>query len=210
MGGITDLLMEESHETIYSIHLYNTKMFIDIKPYYWWPMMKLDVAKYVAECLTCARVKTQHLKHYRKLEPLPVPMGRWENITMDYITQLPKTKKGHYMMCVTVDRLMKMRISLQPTRDDLCNKKRSWYTLNDCVRMRQMFHFKILEWITWRDGYKIVFEYKLPSTNRWAKWKNDSNIGGNVAIMYLGLHGLLGQAFTITWIYIQQKLPLNH
>ena len=74
-GGIRDLLMEEAHKTMYSIHPGSTKMYRDLKPYYWWPTMKLDVAKYVAECVTCARVKTQHQKPYGSLEPLHVPMG---------------------------------------------------------------------------------------------------------------------------------------
>ena len=57
MGGMRDLLMEEAHKTMYSIHPGSTKMYRDLKPYYWLPTMKLDVAKYVAECVTCTRVK---------------------------------------------------------------------------------------------------------------------------------------------------------
>ena len=59
-GGVIDLLMEEAHKTMYSIHPGSTKMYRDLKPYYWWPTMKLDIAKYVAKCVTYARVKAQH------------------------------------------------------------------------------------------------------------------------------------------------------
>lgn len=69
--------MEKSQKTMYSIHQGNTKMYMDLKPHYWWPTMKLDVAKYVAECVTYASVKNQvHffwndrkiLKNSKKLE----------------------------------------------------------------------------------------------------------------------------------------------
>ncbi|CAH1427775.1 unnamed protein product [Lactuca virosa] len=106
-GGIRDLLMEEAHKTMYSIHPGSTKMYRDLKPYYWWPTMKLNVAKYVAECVTCARVKAQHHKPYESLEPLPVPMGKREDITMDFVTKLPRTKNGHDMIWVAVDRFTK-------------------------------------------------------------------------------------------------------
>lgn len=58
-------------------------MDLDHKPYYWWLTMKIDVATYVAECVTCSRVKAQHQKSYEHLELLLVPMGKWDGITMD-------------------------------------------------------------------------------------------------------------------------------
>ena len=107
LGGIRDLLMEESHKTMYSIHPGSTKMYLDLKPHYWWPTMKIDVATYVAKCVTCSRVEAQHQKPYGNLDPLPVPMGKWDDLTMDFVTKLPKTKKGHDMIWVIVDRLTK-------------------------------------------------------------------------------------------------------
>ena len=70
IGGIRDLLINESHKTLYSIHPSNTKMYMDLKPYYRWPTMKLEITKYVAECVTCTRINTQHQKRYGNLEPL--------------------------------------------------------------------------------------------------------------------------------------------
>ncbi|XP_023754831.2 uncharacterized protein LOC111903287 [Lactuca sativa] len=81
MGGMRDLLMEEAHKTMYPIHPGSTKMYRDLKPYYWWTTMKLDVAKYVVECVTCTRVKAHHQKLYGILEPLPVPMGMEKYLT---------------------------------------------------------------------------------------------------------------------------------
>ena len=61
----------------------------------------------MAKCVTYARVKAQHQKPYGSLEPLPVPMGKWEDITMDFVTKLPRTRNGHDMIWVVVDRFTK-------------------------------------------------------------------------------------------------------
>lgn len=50
------------------------------------------------ECVTCSKVKAQHQKSYGDLESLPTPVGKWEDITMDFITKFPMTKKGQHDM----------------------------------------------------------------------------------------------------------------
>ena len=42
------------------------------------------------------------------LIPLQIPAGLWESVSMDLITQLPKTKRGYTAIAVFVDRLSKM------------------------------------------------------------------------------------------------------
>ncbi|KAI3712329.1 hypothetical protein L1987_70880 [Smallanthus sonchifolius] len=66
-----------------------------------------DIVKYVERCLTCLRVKAKHQKSYGKFQPLEIPLWKWENITMDLITKLPKTRKGYDAIWVVVDRLTK-------------------------------------------------------------------------------------------------------
>nr|GEW44521.1 putative reverse transcriptase domain-containing protein [Tanacetum cinerariifolium] len=56
-GGLRDLIMHESHKSKYSIHPGSTKMYQDLRTLYWWPNMKDDIATYVSQCLTCAKVK---------------------------------------------------------------------------------------------------------------------------------------------------------
>ena len=99
--------MEEVHKTMYSIHPGSTKNYRDLKPYYWWRTMKVDVAKYVSECVICARIKAQHEKPYGSLEPLPIHIGKGEDINMDFLTKLPRMKNGHDMIWVADDRLNK-------------------------------------------------------------------------------------------------------
>jgi hypothetical protein len=69
--------------------------------------MKREVAHYVAECDTCQRVKAEHLKPAGTLQPLPIPSWKWEDISMDFITGLPRTLHGYNSIWVIVDRLTK-------------------------------------------------------------------------------------------------------
>ena len=83
--------MDECHKTVYSIHPGSTKMYLDLKPYYWRSTMKFDATTYVAGFVTCARVKAQHQKPYGDLEPLLEPIRKLDDVTMDFITKLQKT-----------------------------------------------------------------------------------------------------------------------
>ncbi|KAD4889132.1 hypothetical protein E3N88_21205 [Mikania micrantha] len=115
-------LLEESHKSRYSIHPGGTKMYRDLRVNYWWPGMKRDIVKYVEKCLTCAQVKAEHQKPYGKLQPLEIPMWKWEHITMDLITKLPKTRNGYDTIWVIVDRLSKSAHFI-PIKETYSSKK---------------------------------------------------------------------------------------
>ncbi|GJY85861.1 putative reverse transcriptase domain-containing protein [Tanacetum coccineum] len=59
-GDLRTVVMHESYKSKYSIHPSSNKMYQDIKKLYWWPNMKADIAAYVSNCLTYARVKAEH------------------------------------------------------------------------------------------------------------------------------------------------------
>ncbi|KAI3670108.1 hypothetical protein L6452_41749 [Arctium lappa] len=107
IGGNRELLLEDAHKSKYSIHPGSTKMYRDLKLHYWWPVMKLDVARYVERCVTCSQVKAEHQRPYGSLQSLVIPEWKWEHITMDFVTKLPKTLRGHDTIWVIVDRLTK-------------------------------------------------------------------------------------------------------
>ncbi|GJZ99296.1 putative reverse transcriptase domain-containing protein [Tanacetum coccineum] len=83
------------------------KMYQDLKKLYWWPNMKAIIAEYVGKCLTCSRVKAECQKPSGLLVQPEIPMWKWERITMDFITKLPKTSNRHDTIWVIVDRLTK-------------------------------------------------------------------------------------------------------
>ncbi|GJY65239.1 putative reverse transcriptase domain-containing protein [Tanacetum coccineum] len=99
------LVMHESHKSKYSIHPGSDKMYQELKKLYWWPNMKADIATYVSKCLTCSKVKVEHQKPSGLLVQPEIPEWKWENITMDFITKIPKTSSGYDTIWVTVNRL---------------------------------------------------------------------------------------------------------
>ncbi|GJZ67775.1 reverse transcriptase domain-containing protein [Tanacetum coccineum] len=80
-------------------------MYQDLKKLYWWPNMKAEIATYVSKCMTCAKVKAEYQKPSGLLVQ-PVILI-WENITMDFVTKLPKTTSVQDTFWVIVDRLTK-------------------------------------------------------------------------------------------------------
>ncbi|GKD53609.1 putative reverse transcriptase domain-containing protein [Tanacetum coccineum] len=90
-GDLRTLVMHESHKLKYSIHPGSYKMYQDLKQLYWWPNMKASIATYVSKCLTCAKVKAEHQKLSGLLVQPKIPEWKWEKITMDFITKLPKS-----------------------------------------------------------------------------------------------------------------------
>ncbi|GJT46772.1 putative reverse transcriptase domain-containing protein [Tanacetum coccineum] len=71
------------------------KMYQDLKQLYWWPNMKANIATYVSKCLTCAQFKAKHQKPSSLLVQPEIPEWKWEKITMDFVTKLPKTANGY-------------------------------------------------------------------------------------------------------------------
>jgi hypothetical protein len=69
--------------------------------------MKREIMKYVYECDTCRRVKVDHLRPTKNLQPLSIPKWKWGNICMDFIVGLPRTSRGYNSIWVVVDRLTK-------------------------------------------------------------------------------------------------------
>ena len=107
INKLKEELLKESHESTLSAHPGSTKMYRDLKTLYWWPGMKRDIAEFVARCLTCQKVKTEHQKPGGLLQPLPIPIWKWDHITMDFIVGLPRTQRKHDAIWVIVDRLTK-------------------------------------------------------------------------------------------------------
>ncbi|GKE09067.1 putative reverse transcriptase domain-containing protein [Tanacetum coccineum] len=106
-GGLRDLIMHESHKSKYSIHPGFDKMYQDLKKLYWWPNMKAIMVEYAGKFLTCSRVKVECQKPSGLLIQPEIPTWKWERITMEFVTKLPKTSSGHDTIWVIVDRLTK-------------------------------------------------------------------------------------------------------
>ena len=107
IGNLRETILKEAHDSAYSIHPGSTKMYQDLKERYWWYGLKRDVATHVALCDVCQRVKAEHQRPAGLLQPLKIPEWKWEEIGMDFIVGLPRTRDCYDSIWVIVDRLTK-------------------------------------------------------------------------------------------------------
>nr|GFA52386.1 reverse transcriptase domain-containing protein [Tanacetum cinerariifolium] len=126
-GRLRDLIMHESHKSKYSIYPGSTKMYQDLRKMYWWPNMKADIATYVSQCITCAKVKAEHLKPSGLLQQTKIPKWKSENVTMDFVTRLLRTPSGYDSIWVIVDRLTKSSHFLPKKKTDCIEKLAELY-----------------------------------------------------------------------------------
>nr|GEU64717.1 putative reverse transcriptase domain-containing protein [Tanacetum cinerariifolium] len=102
-GDLRSVIMHESHKSKYSIHPGSEKMYQDMKKLYLWPNIKADIATYVSKCLMCAKVKAEHQRPSGLLVQPAIPVCKWDNITMDFITKLLKSSQGFDTIWIICD-----------------------------------------------------------------------------------------------------------
>jgi IS30 family transposase len=82
-------------------------MYLDLKKRFWWYGMKREIAAYVAICDNCERTNADYQRPTGLLQPLQISQWKWDEIGMDFIVGLPRTRAGYDSIWVIVDRLTK-------------------------------------------------------------------------------------------------------
>ena len=134
IGELKREIMEEAHSSAYAMHPGSTKMYHTLREHYWWKGMKKKIADFVSRCLTCQQVKAEHQKPTGKIQPLPIPVWKWDKITMDFVTGLPRTRRQHDAIWVIVDRLTRSAHFLPVSNDDPLDKLAQLY-VEEIVRL---------------------------------------------------------------------------
>ncbi|GKA59205.1 putative nucleotidyltransferase, ribonuclease H [Tanacetum coccineum] len=132
VGSVRTMIMDEAHRSKYYVHPGADKMYHDLRDMYWWPGMKRDIATYVSKCLTCSKVKAEHQRPSGLLQQPEIPEWKWDKITMDFITKLPRSKSGHDTIWVIVDRLTKSAHFLA-IREDYSTEKLAKIYIDEIV-----------------------------------------------------------------------------
>ena len=101
-------VLEQCHDIKTSAHFGITKTLNRVQKHFWWPGYRSDIKLHIQQCLSCARNKPSQQKPKGFLSPLPVPDRPWGSVSMDFITDLPKTTNHNDAILVVVDRLTKM------------------------------------------------------------------------------------------------------
>nr|GEW68439.1 putative reverse transcriptase domain-containing protein [Tanacetum cinerariifolium] len=136
-GNLRNLIMYDSHKSKYSIHPGSDKMYQDLKKLYWWPNIKAIIAEYVGKCLTCFRVKTECQKPSDLLIQPKIPIWKWERITMDFVTKLPRTSNGHDTIWVIVVLLTKSAHFI-PTRETESMDTLTWLYIKEIISRQRV------------------------------------------------------------------------
>lgn len=101
-------ILHDYHDSPISGHLGVKKTTARILAKYYWSSLRKTVAEYIRTCDVCQRTKALNKPPFGLLQPLPIPQERWESVSMDFITPLPKTLRGNSGILVVVDRYSKM------------------------------------------------------------------------------------------------------
>ena len=95
LTDLRDEILREFHYSRFAVHPGGTKMYQDLRRQYYWSRMKRHVGDFVRQ------------KPTGLLQPLEVAEWKWEHVTMDFVTHLPRTPQKHDAVWVIVDRLTK-------------------------------------------------------------------------------------------------------
>jgi len=88
-------------------HFGRGKTYILLSENFYWPKMRRDVERYVRRCVACPKAKSK-LNPQGLYTPLPAPNAPWEDISMDFVLGLPRTKRGRDSVFVVVHRFSKI------------------------------------------------------------------------------------------------------
>lgn len=127
-------LLEELHDVPYAAHPGRDKMLHVLTASYFWPRMSRDIAEFVASCDRCQRCKPRTQKLAGLHKPLEVPAGPWLSVSMDFMTDLPRTRRGRDAMMVVVDRFSKMAHFTACHKDDTASDVAELY-IRDVFRL---------------------------------------------------------------------------
>lgn len=125
--GLPQRLIKNAHANVTAGHFGPWKTYKNLVDLFYWKSMFPSIKKFCNKCIECQRNNSSTQRIQGLFSPLPVPEGRWTDVTMDFITGIPTTiNTGYNMIMVLVDRMTKMAHMIP------CKKTA---TASECARM---------------------------------------------------------------------------
>lgn len=104
-------ILQTTHDSVIGGHPGRHSMLALLSRSFFWPNISQDVRRFARNCDTCGRIKAWREKRRGLLKPLPIPERVWRDITMDFITDLPPSRRTKATSCMVItDRLSKGKI----------------------------------------------------------------------------------------------------
>jgi len=172
-GNLRQQLLQEAHDIPIAGHLGRAKTLERLERHFFWPKMSAHVHLYTRTCPVCQKAKTFTQRPIGLLHPLPTPSQKWEQVSLDLITQLPPTKgAGYDAIVVFVDRLTK-RVHLAPS-----------YTSITAEGMAQIFYDTVFK----HHGVPRVLISDRDPRFTSAFWKSFTNLIGSKLALSTASH----------------------
>lgn len=134
IGSIRKDLIRKCHDEITSGHFGTFKTYELLARSFYWNRMIKTVKKFIGSCDVCQRNKHMNVATQGLFKPLPIPEGRWTDVTMDFVSALPTTTTGYDTIMVIVDRLSK-RSHFIPTTKELTAEGAAMLYLNNVFKL---------------------------------------------------------------------------
>ena len=163
-----------------------------IKGLFYWKGLKQAVESFVQQCDVCQHAKHTHDHPAGLLQPLPIPIGAWQDWSMDFVEGLPVVE-GYSVILVVVDRLTKYAHFL-PVRHPYTAQSIAKLLLDQVIRLHgfpttivsdrdKIFLSSFLERAVQATWYTNAYEHGISSPNRRADRAGES-MSGNVLALF--------------------------
>ena len=180
---LRDRVMSAHHDGAHAGHRGIQTTTERIKRSFFWPSLEADVREYVGRCEICQTTKAGNTKPLGKTKPLEIPTQRFQQISIDFVTKLPETKRKKDAICVIVDTATKYAAFVPVCSSDSAARvahicinnvgvKRFWDPARDHLGSGHQIHFKPLEGADAYIRSKAANVIISPSSNRWTDRKN--------------------------------------
>ena len=114
-AGIRDKIIRECHHILYCAHPGVQQTLSRVRKSFVWKGMSADVRAFIEKRPTCQIEKSDHVLRREHLQSLGIPQAKWQGISIDFITDLPRSRNGEDSIMVVVNRATKM-VHLVPCR----------------------------------------------------------------------------------------------
>jgi len=99
-------LIQATYDSLVYVYLGREGLYTILARQYFWPKMGDEIRTFVRNCDSCSSNKAWRTRRQGFLKPLPIPDRVWSEISIDFVTDLPKLK-GCTTIVVVTNRLSK-------------------------------------------------------------------------------------------------------
>ena len=131
---VKSLLVSELHSLPYSVHPGVQRTIRKVRRYFWWKGMAGDIREFIESCPTCQLEKIGHTMKKGSLQSLAIPEAKWQEVSIDFITDLPTAAEGEDSIMTVVDRASKM-VHLIPCKKTTTAGEAAWLYWKHVVKL---------------------------------------------------------------------------